>query len=125
MSAIDWLIVERSVITEEDIIYDINSVYKNKNLKVIELIPKRAWLVVYEDETSWVKFATLEFHSSEIDESNLKASVIFHGEGSGGNLRECRHTYWGECSDGYLFYPNGKAIALAFKELSNYFDDML
>lgn len=49
-------------------------------------------------------------------------TLQFHGKGLSGALRECRHTYWGE--DGYIFYPNGKVISEAFKELSIYFDDM-
>ena len=48
---------------------------------------------------------------------------VFHGSGTGDPLREMRHTYWGEANNsGYIFYPDGKLIADAFKKLARWFD---
>jgi hypothetical protein len=66
----------------------------------------------WDDKEFFLKFAVL----------TVGLDLQFYGEGPTGNLRECRHTYWGE--DGYLFYPDGKVITAAFKELSKYFDDL-
>lgn len=73
-----------------------------------------------DDDSSLVVFGV--FTHVYTDDTDEYVSVQFHGYGFSGALRECRHTYWGE--DGYIFYPNGKAISLAFKELSKYFDEM-
>lgn len=88
-----------------------------------KVVPLRGsgWLIV-DDKAMWIKFAVMEFERSETDDSNVQLDCIFHGEGPVGNLRECRHTYWGE--NGYLFYPDGRIIADAFKSLSQYFDEM-
>lgn len=87
---------------------------------VRELMPN-AYLVL-NFENDWLKFAVLEFSSSNVDGSETMLSCLFHGEGPGMGLRECRHTWWGE--DGYLFYPDGRVIAAAFAALSEFFDDM-
>ncbi len=76
----------------------------------------------HEPATLWLNFAVLEFHSSEADGGNVQLSCVFHGEGPSSSLRECRHTYWGE--SGYLFYPDGRIIAAAFKELAEFYDEM-
>ncbi len=47
-------------------------------------------------------------------------SVLFHGDGPSGSLRELRHTTWGE--SGYIYYPNGLLISDAFKHLARWFD---
>ncbi len=77
----------------------------------------------WDEEKIWLKFALFTFHSSEMNDENTLLSVQFFGEGPANILRECRHTYWGD--DGYLFYPNGSAIAAGFKALSEFFDGLV
>lgn len=83
------------------------------------------WLVLnWDADRFWLKFAVLRFKFSECDGTGVYLSAIFHGEGPTNNLRECRHTWWGENSDGYVFYPNGQIISKAFTVLSEFFDGM-
>ena len=49
-----------------------------------------------------------------------KMELVFTGSGPSGNLRELRHTTWGD--GGYIFYPPGKLIAAAFAALEEWFD---
>lgn len=84
------------------------------------------WLVLNWDEDRFLlKFAVLHFYSSEMDDSNVRTQCVFHGEGPVGNLRECRHTWWGEDGEGYLFYPPGKVITSGLKALSEFYDRLL
>lgn len=93
--------------------------------EVTELVPGRGWLVVHRPEPEYqTDFAVVQFMQSEVGGANTEVSIVFCGSGTGTVLRECRHTYWGPDGKGYIFYPNGKIIAAAFKELSKYFDDM-
>lgn len=85
------------------------------------------YLVLNRDADGlWVKFAVLQFCCSDCHGGNVRLTCVFHGEGPSGNLRECRHTWWGDDGDeGYLFYPNGPIITKAFKELAEFFDEMI
>ncbi len=83
--------------------------------------------IVLDDADLWVRFAILEFvteYDSEDGRRVTEATCLFYGEGPSGNLRECRHTYWGDDS-GYIFYPSGLLITAAFRRLSDFFDDMV
>jgi len=91
--------------------------------KEFEITPlsKSAWLVLnWNEEKYWLKFVVFDFFYSDADNKNVMLQPVFHGEGTGGALRECRHTWWGD--NGYIFYPNKNTIELALKELSKYFD---
>lgn len=113
---IDWL---ESVVNhnKDGFVYPLEAA---KKFEIIDLCCGGKLILNIDDNT--IDFAVLEFYSSGINDTNVLLSEIFHGVGFSGSLRECRHTYWGE--DGYVFYPNGKIIADAFKKLSIYFDDM-
>lgn len=50
----------------------------------------------------------------------LSYEVLARGNGTGGSLREARHTYFGE--DGYVFYVDAAALAWAFELLGRWFD---
>jgi hypothetical protein len=68
-----------------------------------------------------IDFVGLE--SAGEDDSGIILSLLFNGNGIGGNLREMRHTYWGPDGDGYTFYlPLAGTIAL-LEALKVYFDD--
>lgn len=66
----------------------------------------------------WVEFAVFEFCSTHSGKNQY--TMIFHGEGPAGNLRECRHIWWGE--NGYTFMLNFKVVEQAFTILKNWFD---
>ena len=86
--------------------------------EVVEL-PEDARLVVHED-AGVLYFACFLWLMSEVDGTNARYSILFHGTGFGGALRECRHTYWGE--DGYTFYMPLDVIAAAMSSLKKWFD---
>ncbi len=112
---IEWL---ENVQEENDVVYPLDRIDVRYERR--ELTPS-VWLILNWDANKlWLKFAVLEFYCSEGDGKNTMLSCVFHGEGPVGNLRECRHTYWG--NDGYLFYPNGKAITSGIQALSEFFD---
>lgn len=100
---------------------------KCRTFNMIELAgPSNGWLIWSQDETFslWIRFAVFASGGSDLDDSNVRMNCIFHGEGPSGNLRECRHTWWGENSEGYVFYPDGDIICAAFKVLAQWFDNM-
>jgi hypothetical protein len=67
------------------------------------------WVCWHDEPPSpWAAFVFLASHSAEDVEGPYYATVLMVGEGILGNLRECRHTYWGD--EGYLFYPSAGQI---------------
>jgi hypothetical protein len=116
---IDWLNSDHRGMSD-NIVYLLSEV--NDKCQIIEL-DNEGYLALVYDEESEFKLTFAVFTSNSSDDKDTYLTVQFHGYGFTGGLRECRHTYWGE--DGYLFYPNGRVIRLAFKELSKYFDEML
>jgi hypothetical protein len=92
------------------------------------LEPITGGFIVLNIDGIWVNFAVLNDMGGTIaaDGSTLmEVGCVFWGDGPSGNLRECRHTFWGEEDNGgYIFYPSGLLIAAAFKRLSEFFDDM-
>lgn len=122
MSGPIWLRPRASEVNDHDMVYSLAEA--KRNFTVIPLLSS-GYLVVHEEEELIVRFAVFYFSYSVCgqDESTM-LNLIFHGEGPSGSLRECRHTYWGAEGEGYLFYPDGRVIAAAFKELSKYFNEM-
>ena len=91
----------------------------------VEPLP-RGFFVLKNKDDLWIEFAVLEDVGGYIAEDHstiTEGRCVFHGGGPSGNLRECRHTYWGK-EDGYIHYPHGPLITAAFKRLSEFFDDM-
>lgn len=129
---LDWLPAydgEALFGNEDESVYRIEAL-RDAGLDIREL--PGGWLVLKRaDEKGpsgglWLNFAVLQFHTS-IDEGEF-ATCLFFGDGPGGkkgeSLRECRHTYWGENGDGYIFYPEGKLIIAALRALSEFYDDV-
>lgn len=116
-----WLQSEVSPVDNDSIVYSLDKALADSSISFHKLGEEGYLLLKWDENNFWLKFAVLQFHSSAVGEDVL-LSPIFWGEGPTDNLRECRHTYWGE--NGYVFYPDGKTISLAFKVLSQYFDDM-
>lgn len=114
--AIDWL--EHVLEENNEVVYPLDRIdirYERKQ------ITPSSWLILnWDADGLWLNFAVLEFHSSDGDDANIMLSCVFHGSGPVGNLRECRHTYWGK--EGYLFYPNAKVITAGLQALSEFFD---
>lgn len=78
-----------------------------------------AWLLVHDDD-GIVEFAVFEFFMSDADGSNAQHTMLLHGSGPSGELRECRHIWWGE--DGYTFYLDFAVVEATLKELRRWFD---
>jgi hypothetical protein len=116
----DWLPYHAE---DLDIVYRLDELRDRFEVRDLE---GGGWLVLNVTPSSnWLRFAVLDF-AGQVSGQSERASCVFYGEGPGGkddSLRECRHTYWGE--NGYLFYPNGALIAAAFRELSEFYDDMV
>lgn len=78
------------------------------------------------DNGTTIDFAMFELTASDLEESvdTNRYQVIFHGRGYAGNLRECRHVFFGGRDDdsGYVYYVRPNLIAEAFKVLEEWFD---
>ncbi len=121
--AIEWLDSEPSPMQADELLYPLDKALAK--YRVRELVAGWGWLVLKmpeDPESTWMHFAVLQFVCSDGDDKNVLTQVVFHGEGPSGNLRECRHTYWGD--EGYIFYPNGKVIMAAFRALAEFYDEM-
>lgn len=120
---IKWLEDDSVEIVNETTVYSLDVLRKKFEVKELR---HDGWLVLNWDKERFIlEFAVLEFHSSEADGADTRASLIFHGVGPTDALRECRHTWWGDEGTGYVFYPNGPVILAAFQALSEFYDDML
>lgn len=81
---------------------------------------KRAWMLVhYIDETT-LEFAVFEFFMSNVDGSDALHSMLLNGSGPSGELRECRHIWWGE--DGYTHGLDFSVVEAALRELRRWYD---
>jgi len=113
--------LEQMLVDEENcfgdkVDYSLNKI-KKSGYKIINL--SGGYLVLDIDEIS-IDFAL--FQSAGFDQNkNESLSLVFYGNGTGGSLRKCRHTYWGE--SGYLFYMPLYLIKEAMSELKEYFDN--
>ena len=77
--------------------------------------------VVVERGSVKVNFALFQFACGDkVGPPDDQFSLVFHGDGIGGALREMRHSYWGE--NGYLFYADRQLIARALEALGKWFD---
>lgn len=124
--AINWLKSEPIEVGGDDRVYNLDEI--KKSFEVREISPD-GWLVLNDDSaeggvkySGWLKFAVLSFHSSGMLVENIGATLVFHGEGPSGHLREPRHTYWGDESSGYLFYPRAKIIVAGLEALKEFYD---
>lgn len=75
-----------------------------------------------KDEHDWLEFCFLEVNSRELpySEDSTLCTVLWHGEGPSGSMRECRHSYIGE--DGYVFYVSKKNFTAALEWLERHYD---
>ena len=106
---------------------DGRQVYAVEDQGADEAIPlHNGYLLIRKRDELNVSFALLEFDTGPVSGdtgSKTLYRMIMHGEGPSGNLRECRHTWWGEGDNaGYIFYPNFELISAALRELARWFD---
>jgi hypothetical protein len=123
VSFLDRLTAERDETGSDSTVYDLAQI-RATSPRCIDLEVGDGLLAVDDRELS-VSFAVFQFACGSatqngVEVSGAKMSLVFHGEGPSGALRELRHTYWGE--DGYIFYPNGELISKAFVALREWFD---
>ena len=107
---------------EKEFLYSLDDA--KERYEVVELTKNGYLVLKWDADKFWLHFAVLDFHHSDGDDKNVALCVQFYGEGPVGNLKECRHTHWGENGKGYLFYPNGELISEALKYLSQFYDEM-
>lgn len=94
----------------------------------LDAYPPRAVLLVNGEpsDTGCIEFALFEFGFGPVTyvdgtrDETIHYQMVFHGEGFSGNLRECRHMWWGE--GGYTFYLPLEATAAALTALKEWFD---
>lgn len=109
-------------------------VVESQNATHRVLLGNDAWLLVHEDGIH-IAFAVFVFcmgpvtgptDRSDIKPDPVKHTMLFHGSGPSGSLRECRHIWWGEREDpemrGYTYYLNFATVEAAFRELRRWFD---
>lgn len=117
---IDWLqeFTSYAHFETEASIYDLDKI--REKYEVIDL-GSDGYLVLHWCKDKFIlNFAVLEFFSEATNEST-KVEVVVYGCGPTGDLRELRHTWWGD-NKGYIFYPSITIITKAFNELKKYFD---
>lgn len=102
-------------------VYKLLDVRTVPGVEVEEPIPE-VYVAIHLSEDGVIRsFAAFEWASE--DDDGVYATLLFHGEGTGPNLKELRHTHWGRDGNGYLFYmPISKTIA-ALEVLKKYFED--
>ncbi len=112
---IDWL--EHDSIVQDEPLFDLSYL---KEKYEVHSISESGYIIINDQKDDFVKFAVMSFYMSDLDDSNIKVSLVFHGEGPSGALRELRHTWWGD--NGYVFYPNADIICNSLQFLKKYFD---
>jgi len=69
----------------------------------------------------WADWALLSWAGESESGDDVRWELVAHGTGVSSNLREPRHTWFGD-GDGYLFYVDPKILAWGFKILEKWFD---
>ncbi len=84
------------------------------------LVEDQAWLFLQQREDTFVEFAVMEFFCEDDDDKYLQ--TVWAGDGTGGSLRELRHSWFGEYQGGYVFYLRLDTMIAACQALQEYFD---
>ena len=111
----DWTLEGKSI-TRSDC--DVYVVADQGATELIDL-GRDAVLAVKTSDGFAIRFAVFELHYSDVDGKNARHTMLLHGEGYAGDLRECRHIWWGE--DGYTFYLDFEIVEAALRELRRWF----
>ena len=87
-----------------------------------EYLDDESWLLWRSSDGLTIEFAVFEWFHGPSTDGALPAeyTMLLHGSGPAGKLRECRHIWWGE--DGYTHMTNFDLIARAAIALRKWFD---
>tara|TARA_R100001086_G_C11840641_1_gene259010 strand:- start:1467 stop:1793 length:327 start_codon:yes stop_codon:yes gene_type:complete len=102
----DW--ITSAVLPGEDAL-DIETLRVNFEIHALD-----GGILVINNRDCIIDYAVVEYGN------DVEGTMVWHGTGVGANLRECRHSYFGE--DGYVFYMNGDLFISAINKLKDYFD---
>ena len=118
-----WKCAGKSITNSDD---DVFFLEDQKADELIQLAGADAWLAIKKDGDLIVNFAVFDFFygpsspARTPDDRKTAYVMLLHGSGPSGNLRECRHIWWGE--DGYTYYLNFAVVEAALRELRKWFD---
>lgn len=118
MTSVDWLPSQPDIINGDTAAYSLDEI--RKGFEVRQICEDGYLILSWDEERLWLKFAVMEFFYGEGAKDKLFLQCIFHGDGPTGNLREFRHTYWGD--NGYIFYAKKEVIIAGLNALSEFFD---
>lgn len=92
-----------------------------KDATVEELIPEYLWVAYSVREGLFMEFAFYEFRSEQWNKpETIEVARLMQGEGPVDNLKECRHTYWGD--GGYISYPNASHFRAVLDWLDKHYE---
>jgi hypothetical protein len=119
---IDRLTAEPDVAIDGNEVYDLAQIHAVAD-RVIDLGAGAVMAMAIDSEI--VDFAVFGFSygptiQDGVSVGGVKLYLVLHGDGPAGELRELRHTYWGD--EGYLFYPDVRVIVAAMAALKEWFD---
>lgn len=100
------------------------AIVRENSTEIVEL-DNNGFLAVYQPEGHWNEFAlfTYSYGDGHESEQSNYYEIVFHGCGTGGDedqLREFRHSYWGD--GGYLHYAPIPLIIAALKALEKWYN---
>lgn len=96
---------------DDEISYSLNSL--RKDFEIVEL---HNGVIAYRINDLWMDFYVFNFHCGKHDDEDY--ILFWNGQGTLGNLKELRHSYFQE----YVFYANLKLIEQASQWLQTYFE---
>lgn len=104
---------------DSDWVYHLSDIQALSDVQVID-VGNDCYLAVREGLS--VDFAL--FREESVDENHVvTVQLVFCGYGTGGDLREMRHTFWGHDREGYVFYMPIQGVINALEQLKKYFSD--
>lgn len=105
----------------DDKLFSLKQINSQAGWTVTSLVNNHIFVLHQEEDICNISFGLFEFSRSDDKKYDDLYQCIFYGNGTGGSLKELRHTWF--TSDGYVFYMNMEAMIAAMKELQKYFDD--
>lgn len=109
-----------------------NPVYSLDDLRVAwehceELIPGALWALRSSHDGTWLDVAFVEYEHQWSGDPEVFVTHMMSCDGPGSetehSLRECRHTYFGDMLQGYVYYMRFAHIEAALKYLRRFFDE--
>lgn len=116
---IDRLTAEPDVAIDGNEVYDLAQIHAVAD-RVIDLGAGAVMTIAIDSEIVDLAVFGFSYGPTLPPQYGVKLYLILHGDGPAGELRELRHTYWGD--DGYLFYPDVRVIVAAMAALKEWLD---